>query len=77
MGVGTLKSRNIGAKILVRRSNAMWDKLLETENVVSSLAWNILRKSVRLQAEYMGSKKKVYHIWSIILQYRGTLTVFL
>lgn len=36
----------------------MWDKLLATEDVVSSLAGNILTKSVWLQAEYMGSNKK-------------------
>lgn len=50
------KSLNIGSKVLVRRSNVMWDILLQ--DVAKSLAGSILTaKSVRLQTEYMGTRK--------------------
>lgn len=53
-----LKSLNITAKVLARRSNAMWDILFPTEEAAKSLAGNILiTKSVRLQSEYMGRRK--------------------
>lgn len=48
----TLRIFNISAKVLlVRRSNAMWDILLPTEDAAAkSLAWDIFTtKSLRLQ----------------------------
>lgn len=48
----------IGTKVLARRCNAMWDILLMTEDALKALAGNILTtKSVRLQTEYMGTRK--------------------
>lgn len=53
-----LESLNIRAKVLARRSNAMWDILLSTEDAEKSLANNILTtKSVGLHSEYMGTRK--------------------
>lgn len=53
-----LKSLNIEAKVLARRSNAMWDILLATKDSAKALAGNILTtKSVRLQTEYLGTRK--------------------
>lgn len=48
-----LKSLRIAAKILARRSNAMWHILLDTEDATKSLDGNItITKAVRLQTEY-------------------------
>lgn len=53
-----LKILNIGAKVLARRSNAMWDILFATEDSAKALAGNILTtKSVRLQTECLGTRK--------------------
>lgn len=38
-----LKSLNIGTKVLACRSNAMWDILLQTEDVAKALAGSILQ----------------------------------
>lgn len=48
-----LKCLNIGAKVLARRSNAIWNVLVETENAAEPL----ITKSVRLQMEYMGTRR--------------------
>lgn len=49
-----LKSLRIVAKILERRSNAMWDILLATEDAANSLDGSItITKAVRLQTEYL------------------------
>lgn len=57
----TLDSLNIRAKGLARRrtfNNAIWDILLQTENVAKSLVGSILmKKTVRLQTTYMGVRK--------------------
>lgn len=53
-----LKSLNIGAEVLDRKSNTRWDILPATEDATKSMAGNILTtKSVRLQTEYMGTRK--------------------
>lgn len=50
-----LKILNIAVKVSARRSNAMWDILLTTEE---ALAGNVLTtKCFRLQTENMGTKK--------------------
>lgn len=54
----SLKALNIAAKVLARRSNAIWDVLLATEESAMALASNILTiKSLHLQIEYMGTWK--------------------
>lgn len=53
-----LKSLNIVPKVKARRSNAMWDILQATEQEAKQLARSILKsKAVRLQTEYMGTRK--------------------
>lgn len=51
-----LKVLNIHPKILARRSNALWDLLLASEEQAKTLAGSVLfTKSIRLQTEYMGT----------------------
>lgn len=53
-----LKTLKIGAQVLSRRSNAMSDILLATEDAVRSWAGSILlTKIVRLQTEYVETRK--------------------
>lgn len=53
-----IKRLNIAVKILVRRSRAMWDILLASDDTAKSLVGNIMTtKSVRLQTEYLGTRK--------------------
>lgn len=53
-----IKSLSIGTKIFARRTRAMWDILLASEDAAMSLAGSILTtKSVRLQTEYLGTRK--------------------
>lgn len=53
-----LKSLKIGPKILARRSNAFWAILLATDEEAKQLAESTLaKKSVRLQTEYMGTRR--------------------
>lgn len=52
------RDENITAKMLARRSNAMWDILLAAGEAGKALAGNILTtKSIRLQTEYMDTRK--------------------
>lgn len=54
----TLKSLHIGAKMLIRKTNAMWNILLANENKAMTLADSILTtKSVRIQTECMGTHR--------------------
>lgn len=56
----SIKSLNIGAKVLARRSRAMWDILLASEDAAKSLAGGggiLTTKSVRLQTEDLGTRK--------------------
>lgn len=54
----TLKSLNIGVKVLARISNAMWGSVLANEDQTSSLAGSILStKSVKMQTEYFGTRR--------------------
>lgn len=63
-----LKSLKIGSKILARRSNATWDILLATENAAKDLAGSILIiKAVRLQTEYLGTRKPKVTLYSVTL----------
>lgn len=49
-----LKSLNLSPRILVRRSNAVWDIILVTSDEAKTLAGSInTTKSVRLQTEYL------------------------
>lgn len=53
-----LKALNVEAKVLARRSNAMWDILLVSKEVAKTLAGNTLTtKTMRLQTEYMDTQK--------------------
>lgn len=53
-----LKNLNIAPKVLAESSNAMWDVLLATEDKAKKLTGSILTsKSVRLQTEYLGTRK--------------------
>lgn len=53
-----LKTLNIGAKILSRRSSMMWDILLASEEAAKALAGSTLTtKMLRLQTKYMGTWK--------------------
>lgn len=53
-----LKSLQITSKVLTRRTNALWDLLLSTEQQAKELAGSILNtKHFRLQTEYMGSRR--------------------
>lgn len=55
---GSPKNLKIDAKVFSRRNNDMWDILLAAEDSAKSLAGNILTtKCVRLQTEYMGTRK--------------------
>lgn len=51
----SLNALNMAAKLLARRLNAMWNVLLTAEEAAKALAGNI--KSLRLQNEYMGTRK--------------------
>lgn len=52
----TLKSLHIAPKVLCKRSNAMWDLLLGTEEDAKRLAESVLSTAaVCLQMEYMGT----------------------
>lgn len=51
-----LKTLHISPKVLARRTNALWDILLPTEQQAKELAGNVLNaKNLRLQTEYMGT----------------------
>lgn len=53
-----LKALNIRAKVLAWRSNGKWNMLLAREEVVKTLARIVLTfKTLRLQTEYMGTRK--------------------
>lgn len=52
-----LKCLNIGTKVLTRRSNAMWDILLQTEDVAKVLTGSILQLS---QWSWLYGNKKDY-----------------
>lgn len=53
-----LKCLKIVPKILCKRSNAMWDILLASEEETKQLSGSILRtKTLRLQTEYMGTRR--------------------
>lgn len=53
-----LKVLQISPKVLARRSNAMWDILLPTEQDAKQIAGNILTtKNLRLQTEYMDTRR--------------------
>lgn len=57
----TLKSLLIAPKILMKRSNSIWDSLLATEEETKLLAGSILTtKAIRLQTEYMGIRVTLY-----------------
>lgn len=52
------KGLKIGAKVLARRSNTMWDILLATGEAAKALASSVLiTKTLRVQTEYMGTQK--------------------
>lgn len=54
-----LKCLEIGPKILARKSNALWVILLATDEEAKQLAGSTLAtKSVRLQTEYIGTRRK-------------------
>lgn len=54
-----LKGLNIGAELLVCRSNDMWDILLKTKEAPKFLAGSILATKVgENSTEYMGQRKK-------------------
>lgn len=51
-----LKALHIRPKILARRTNALWDILLQSEEQTKELAGSILStKTLHLQTEYMGT----------------------
>lgn len=53
-----LKTLNVAPRMLARRSNALWDILLADEEEAKKLAGSILMtKNVRMQTEYMGTRK--------------------
>lgn len=53
-----LKTLNISPKILARRTNALWDILLQTEEQAKRLAGCVLNtKALRLQTEYLGTRR--------------------
>lgn len=53
-----LTALNIEAKVLARKSNAVWDILLATEEMAKTLVGSILTtKMLRLQTEYMSTWK--------------------
>lgn len=53
-----LRSLNIVAKMLARRTTALWDILLGTEQEAKQLAGSVLSTaSIRLQTEYMGTRR--------------------
>lgn len=52
-----LKSVNIGVKLLVRRSNAMCDILLVSEESRMLAGSIITTKIVRMQTEHMGTQR--------------------
>lgn len=54
----TPKVLNIGAKLLARRSNVMWDILVGTAEAAKTLAGSTpTTKSLRLQTKYMDSRR--------------------
>lgn len=53
-----LKALKINPKVLARRTNALWDILLATEQQAKVLAGSVLiTKSLCLQTEYMGTRR--------------------
>lgn len=53
-----LEALNIGARVLARRSNAMWEILLATEKAAKALTGGVhTTKTLRLQTGYMGPGK--------------------
>lgn len=52
-----LKVLNIGAKVLARISNAMWDIVLALEETVEALAGSLLTTKCFSRMEYMGTRK--------------------
>lgn len=53
-----LNNLNVAAEVVARRSNAMWDIFLQTQEAAKSLTGNIIiTKSVRLQTKSMRRRK--------------------
>lgn len=56
--VEVLKTLKIYPKVLARRTNALWDILLPTEQDAKQLAGNVLvSKNLKLQTEYLGTRR--------------------
>lgn len=54
----SLKALNITPCILARRSRALWDLLMKSEQEVKDLGGSVLTsKTLRLQIEYMGTRR--------------------
>lgn len=54
----SLKALNITPCILIRRSRALWDLLMKSEQEVKDLGGSVLTsKTLRLQIEYMGTRR--------------------
>lgn len=63
-----LKSLKVGPKILARRSNALWDILLNTEEEAKQLTGNLFTtKSVCLQTENMRTRKTKLTVHGVFL----------
>lgn len=57
-----LKNLKIGAKVLARRSKAMWNVLLATEQESKQLTGSILiSMTLRIETEYIGTLS--YSLW--------------
>lgn len=53
-----LKTLKVNPKVLVRRTNAIWDILLPTVQDAKQMAGSVLTtKNLRLQTEYMGTRR--------------------
>lgn len=70
-----LKNLKIGAKLLARRSKAMWNALLATEQESKQLAGSILTSmTLQIQTEYMGTRSD--SLWGARRHNRGSNRAF-